>query len=60
MSDYITLRIKRSNVNDMMIEDMTATIRRCRGAHYTNVLQRINGEDRQYEADWIKYLEVVE
>jgi hypothetical protein len=58
MSDYIVLKLKCSNVNEIMIQDMKDTIRRCKGAHYTNVLQRINGEDRQYAADWIKYLEI--
>lgn len=36
------------------------TLQLSRNSHYTDVVLRVNGEDVRKEADWIKYLELVE
>lgn len=47
-------------INSLQQESLLDLVRLCKGAHFTNVRIRINGEWREVEADWIKHLQPVE
>ena len=48
--------LNRSKVNSVQEESIEKLIRRCRGAHYVDVIVRINGKDERYQVDWLKHL----
>jgi hypothetical protein len=56
----IVFVIDEKHINDLVKDSMFKTINLARAAHYTNILMRIGGQDKNFEADWIKYLERVE
>lgn len=51
--------IDTENLSQPALETMIHTINLSRQAHMTNVDMRINGENKIFEADWIKYLEPI-
>lgn len=53
----IQLLLDPANVNEIVLASMLDVLKKSKGAHYTNIEMRINGEDVQFEADWLKYLE---
>lgn len=53
----IQLLLDPANVNEIVLTSMLECLKASKGAHFTNIEMRINGEDRRYEADWLKYLE---
>lgn len=54
------ITIDADTLNEPMRDGLERVIREAKQAHYTNVRIRINGEWREYEADWIKYIKINE
>lgn len=54
------LEITIDKINDLQVESIKRTIKRCKQAHFTNVHIRVNGEWEIEEADWIKHMEIKE
>jgi hypothetical protein len=50
-------RLDRSKINDLQQASIEQLVRMAKHAHFVNVRVRIDGEWRELEADWIKYLE---
>jgi hypothetical protein len=46
-------------INELQIDSIERLIKRTRGAHFTDVRVRINGQYEAYEADWIKHMLVL-
>lgn len=49
-------RLPRSKINELQQADIVLVVALCKQAHFVNVRVRINGEWREFEADWIKHL----
>lgn len=41
-------------LNKLQKQSLDELLRVARGMHYANIVVRINGENRVFEADWIK------
>lgn len=54
------ITIDDRHLNEPMKKGMKKTISAAKHAHFTNVKIRINGEWREYEADWIKHIKIDE
>jgi hypothetical protein len=54
--------VTNEKINDLQIETIQNMIKRCKQAHFANIVckVRINGKWEEYEADWIKHLELAE
>lgn len=51
----LTYTIDTGHINQMQLESMRAAIKASRGAHHTDICMRINGQDRTWQADWLKH-----
>ena len=49
-------RLLSDHINSLQDASIEKLVQVCKQAHYVNVSVRINGEDRLYQADWIKWL----
>lgn len=58
--ECVVFAIPLSKINDIQLESMCRAIKRCRGAHFTDLKIRINGQDEHYQADWFKHMLVIE
>lgn len=45
-----------AKLNELQVDTINRLIQRCKGAHYVDVLVRINGQDERFQADWLKHL----
>jgi hypothetical protein len=45
------------SVSDIQRERITEFVRRAKGAHFINILMRIDGQDENIEADWLSRLD---
>lgn len=48
--------ITDENINSLQAASIGKLIQRCKHAHHTDLVIRINGKDEHYEADWVKHL----
>lgn len=49
-------RLPSVKINELQQADIVRIVALCKQAHFVNVRVRINGEWREFEADWIKHL----
>lgn len=54
------LIIDDNAINALVRNGMKKTIELAKHAHYTDVEIRVEGQNKRYEADWIKHLQVCE
>ncbi len=53
-------RIDDKSLSEPAKKTLLEVLRVSKGAHMTDIDMRINGEDKRFEADWIKYIEILE
>jgi len=53
----IDWKLSGKKINDLQQSSIERLVRISKQAHFVNVRVRINGEWREFEADWIKHLE---
>ena len=44
-------------INELQQSSMEKMMRLCPGSHHIDVIVRYEGQDKRFEADWIKHLE---
>lgn len=49
-----------ARINSVQQWSIRRLVKRCKQAHFVNVRIRINGEWEEYEADWIKHMQIEE
>ena len=49
-------RLPRDKINEQQQITIAKLVTMCGQAHFVNVKVRINGQWREFEADWIKHL----
>ena len=54
------ITIDDRNLNESMRESMIKTIQIAKRAHFTNIKIKINGEWKEFEADWVKHIQIDE
>lgn len=54
--ELITFTINTELINTMQIESMRGAIKSAAHAHHTDIAMRIDGQDRSWQADWLKHL----
>jgi len=57
MSWSLRYVLPEGTVNKLQANSIDRLIQTAKHAHYVNVVVRINGEDKVFEADWLKHLE---
>ena len=50
------IRVKGETDEAWAIRNLRSLAVELKHAHHTDLVIRINGEDRHYEADWLRYL----
>jgi len=50
-------QLPAGKINELQQTSIERLVRMAKQAHFVNVRVRINGEWREFEADWIKHLE---
>lgn len=50
-------RLDAANINKLQQASIEGLVRRCKQAHWVDIVIRINGKYEVYQADWIKHLE---
>ena len=53
------IEIPDNSINHFVKDTLIKTIDLAKCAHYTDIDMRINGENKSFEADWIKYMKVI-
>lgn len=57
MSDWI---LRGKHLNDIVQESLREQVGMASAGHMCDILIRVNGEWKRFEADWIKYLKPIE
>ena len=50
-------KLSADRINKLQQASIEALVRRCKQAHFVDVVVRINGKYEVFQADWIKHLE---
>lgn len=51
----LTYTIDTGHINSLMLDSMRNAIKQAAHAHHTDILMRINGQDRAWQGDWLKH-----
>lgn len=54
----MVINIPEKHLNELQQESINNLIRDAKGMHYATILMRINGEDRTFQVDWLKYASI--
>jgi hypothetical protein len=49
--------LESEHINGIQADTIRKLIQKAKGAHTTDIVMRINGQEHRFQADWLKWLQ---